>query len=140
MKIYSMKCIANIGDVNPLEHGGFFVLVDDNGNTEFESIERSYNDEKVWIVRTGNLDRCTYVNGILSDNPYHPNSEVWFSKLAKEYPNLIDFVCSEDPVERALGYEMVASYYGWDELCYYPWIIDKEEAKERVDRWLNNLR
>jgi hypothetical protein len=134
--MYNMKCIANLGDENPLEYGGLFVLVDEDGNAEFEVIEPSEGDEELWIVRGGKLDRCTYINGVLSDNPYHPDYAVWFSKLAEDYPNLIEFVCSEDPVERAVGYEMVASYYGWDELCHYPWIINKEEAKARIDRWV----
>jgi hypothetical protein len=135
-----MKCIANLGDENPLEYGSLFVLVDEDGNAEFEVIEPSNEGEEVWIVRSGNLDRCTYINGILSDNPYHPDYAVWYSKFAKENLEVIEFLCSKNPIDRARGYAMVASFYSWEEFDQYPWTINnKSEAKERINHWIKDL-
>ena len=148
------RLLAQLGDVNPFEYGGAYVLQDPTGqNVEMLEIlevpeEEEFDEEppededEGWdrdahsngfTVYRFNLDRCTFVNGVLSDNPFHPEHPAWFARPADERaPNaksglqmvascvgkdvdvLVEELCSEDPVSRAQAYQDLFSYHGSD--------------------------
>jgi hypothetical protein len=131
------RIIANLGDVNPLDYGGLFVLSDGT----MERLEEPCEDSKrqVWTVSTVALDRCTYIDGVLSDNKYHPDFPAWFadsidriaSCVGIEAFYLIRLLCSDDVIERAWGYQAIADYHGWYEFDQEPVELTRREAYRR---------
>ena len=119
--------IANLGDVDYITYGGTLVYTDTTGvySPEAEVIVPNGN---TWLVYRYILDRCTYDNGVLSDNKYHPETPAWFADdLASVCEShgayreaTIQQLCSEDPVERAFAYQMIGEYHGWDNFDGYP--------------------
>lgn len=131
------KILANLGDVNPLDYGGAFVRSDDTLDV---LVEPNEDDKKPrWTVYTVALDRCSYVDGVLNDNSYHPSQPAWFaddidaiaSCVGREPITLINLLCSDNPVCRAHGYIDVASYHGWFEFDQYPIELTRREAYRR---------
>ncbi len=135
------ECIANIGDMNPIDHGGKFVLVDKTGRyaPEMEVLERMEHLKNTWQVWRFPMERCTYVNGVLSDNSYHPELAAWFaddiestaSTMDTDAHTLIRQLCSEDPRERAEGYYCLWTCHGADNFDSYPLELTRREAKAR---------
>jgi hypothetical protein len=138
------ECIANLGDVNPIDHGGKFVLVDKTGvyppeMEVLEPLEPCGQEAEVWQVWRFPMDRCTYIDGVLSDNPYHPDKPAWFaddiSDIASMYgverDELIGQLCSEAPRERAEGYYCLFGYYPAENFDSYPLDLDRAEVEER---------
>jgi hypothetical protein len=150
------KLVANLGDVNPLDYGGYFVLVDETGVycPEGEWLDPPVEGCETYTVRRFILDQCIYSHstGILSDNRFHPESPAWFAtpelhklvrpqdstyltNLAKSYDmevdELVGLFCSYDPIRRAEAYRMVGEYHGWENLDDYPLELSHDEAIER---------
>jgi hypothetical protein len=135
------ECIANIGDMNPIDHGGKFILVDKTGryDPEMEVLEKEYNQRNSWMVWRFIMEPHTYINGVLSDNPHHPEMPVWYADdiksvaetCDKEPQELIDALCSEDPRERAEGYYCLFTCLSADNFDSYPLTLDREEVEER---------
>lgn len=143
----AFKFVANLGDANPIEHGGFAVFVDETGvySPECELLETpEETGRRDWTVRRFSCDACTFVDGILSDNKYHPTKAAWFAdkldSLANTYGQPVDEVIalfiSADPVSRASAWRMVGEYFGFDNLDSYPLYFSEEEIKAR---WSNYL-
>src|SRR3990167_25857 len=145
------KLVANLGDVNPLEYGGYFVYTDETGVYEAQAelliVEDLLDgrDQKYTVYRFP-LDRCTLVNGILSDNKFHPECMAWFGYRDKDrpqdsdlgdvakyadLPDIAELLCSENPVDRARAYQAIGDYHGWDNLDSYPLTLTRAEAEER---------
>lgn len=139
------KCVAQLGDVNPLDHGGYWIFVDETGvyAPEAEWLEVPDIDDAGGLnVRRAYrfiLEPCTFQNEILSDNPYHPDYPVWFAnrldQLANfagmEVPELIALFCAENPLERAEAWRVVGSYFGFHELDNYPLELRRRETRQR---------
>lgn len=135
------KMIANLGDVNPLDYGGYFVYIDETGvyPPEAERLEESH---KGYEVHRFILDRCTYTNGILSDNKFHPEHPAWFaddidsaaSFVGQDAQELIDALCDPDPCMRAEAYRAIGDYHGWENLDSYPLHLTQEEAIEKYGK------
>lgn len=135
------ECIANLGDVNPIDHGGKFVLVDKTGRyaPEMEVLEKEYNRRNSWRVWRFTMEPHTYVNGVLSDNPYHPDKPAWYADditdvaeaCGVEPDELIARLCSADARERAEGYYTLFSCLPADNFDSYPLELDREEVEER---------
>jgi hypothetical protein len=152
------KLVANLGDVTYLNYGGFFVYVDETGvyPAEAEVLvvdnEHEIDDESLtYTVYRFALTKCTLVNGVLSDNPYHPDMSAWFANDETEKESRImstclssvsrclnrtvehfalDF-CSDDIIVRAIAYREVAEYHGYDEFDQYPLKLTRAEAESR---------
>src|SRR3990167_3392001 len=145
------KLIANLGDVHPLEHGGYFVYIDETGGYEAEAelliVEELYDgrDQKYTVYRF-TLARCTLIDGILSDNKFHPECMAWFGYRDKDrpqdsdlndvakfadMPDIAELFCSESPVDRAVAYQAIGDYHGFENLDSYPLTLSKAEAEER---------
>lgn len=148
------KLVANLGDVNPLEHGGYFVYRDETGVycEEAEKLEPMLDG--TFELHRFVLEKCTFENGTLSDNKFHPEIPAWFAKPESrrgERPqdttylknvsdccgytveHLIEELCSSDPCRRANAYRDIFDYHGWDNADSYPVTLTYEEAKAKYD-------
>jgi hypothetical protein len=134
--------VANLGDVNPIDYGGYFVFRDATGvyPEEAELLIAGDSDEEGWEVRRFILERCTFTDGILSDNKFHPLHPAWFAdslgKIADcngiEEQVLRMQLCSSCAVERAHAYRCIGDYQGWDNLDSYPLqFSDRAEVESR---------
>lgn len=136
--------IANLGDAIPMAHGGFFVYEDNTGIYSPECVLMTpKNDEDdprdpdmTWEVRRFSADKCTFANGVLSDNKFHPDKPAWFADkidaLADTYGQTADEVralfCSSDTCERAQAWRMIGEYFGYDNLDSYPHTLTRGEV------------
>lgn len=139
--------VANLGDCNPIEHGGFAVFADKTGIYESEaellvSPEESGSDK--WEVRRFSLDACTFINDILSDNKFHPDKPAWFADklgamantFGQSVESVIALFVSADPIDRANAWRMVGEYFGYDNLDSYPRFFTRSEIKARWASYL----
>lgn len=131
------RCVANIGDVNPVEYGGFFVGVDENGVYDPEAIVLDHNeDTESWTVYRFTLEAHTYQDKVLSDNPYHSNQGAWYDDKLTEICEtmgidelcLISQLCSHNPIDRAAGYSELVLYFGPHEFDEYPLEFESEKS------------
>tara|TARA_Y100000310_G_scaffold227925_1_gene230199 strand:+ start:88 stop:585 length:498 start_codon:yes stop_codon:yes gene_type:complete len=158
------KLVTNLGDVNPFPYGGLFVFVDRNNlySPEMERLEPMGDDDGCeWELRRVILDKCTYINGVLSDNEFHPDHPAWFATpeyRRKDRPQdttylsqlcdsmdmdeneLIELFCSDDPIDRAIAYRAVGDYHGWDNLDGYPRYLSDEDAEHRCEDILAGVK
>ena len=151
------KLVANLGDVNPLDYGGYFVYVDETGvyPPEAELLEVPEEESETgYRSYRFILEPCTFENGVLSDNPYHKDLPAWFaepeSKRADrpqdttylkniadcmdiEELELVRLFCSDSPLERAEAWRAVGDYHGWENLDSYPTDWTREELEARLN-------
>lgn len=131
------KCVAQLGDVNPIKYGGLWVLVDQAGGyqPELEVLEveewtitrgkRKGDPAYNYTIYRVQLDPVTMMADILSDNPHHPELQAWWADDVMGQPEderdrLILLLCSDDPVQRAHGYMEIASIWSWSEFDHQP--------------------
>ena len=132
------ELIANLGDVNPLDYGGYFVYRDTTGVYPEEAEKLFCPDESAgdgFIVYRFPLDRLKIVAGYLVPLRYDaswPNPlaqyDEWFNedlyRVAKyvdmSVQELRDAFCSEDAKIRARAYEAIGDYHGYENLDSYP--------------------
>ncbi len=136
-------CVAQLGDANPLDYGGYWVLEDITGvyPPEGELLQTGEEGEPLTVYRFI-LDPCTFVDGVLSDNQFHPDYPAWFadklSDIARangmESDMLIASFISGDSKERASAWRMVGEYYGFDNLDLYPITLSRREARQRYNK------
>ena len=137
-RLPNWKLIQNLGDVNFVDYGGTLVYEDANKEYPAEAEVVSPDDKGCTVYRFA-LDRCTFINGVLSDNKYHPEYPAWFADHLKDVcethdadlEETIQNLCSEDPVTRATAYQMVGESHGWENFDSYPLILDEKEVKAR---------
>ena len=133
------ELIANLGDVNPIDYGGYFIYKDRTGQytEEAERCEPTDDTAKTHEIHRFILDRCTDENGVLSDNPYHKDHHVWFAKDLPavahfaDLPDIRVMLCSADPLDRARAYEAIGSYHGFANLDHYPLTLPRHETQAR---------
>lgn len=137
------KLIANLGDVNPIDYGGYFVYRDRTGvyTEEAELLIADCDDSPdSWTVYRFPLDRCTLTDGVLSDNGYHPEYPAWFadsldgvaSMIGQDPAELRSDLCSADPLVRARAYQAIGEYHGFENLDSYPLTFtSRSEVKQR---------
>ena len=136
------ELVGTIGDVNPVDYGGGFVFRDKTVvyEPEVEYIEPNGDEPEdgVTVYRVS-MEKHTFIDGILSDNPYHPGIFVWYAdKLASvcktcdcHLDELIAALCGDDPSSKAWAYETMAICWGWGEFDHYPLTLTAEEAEKR---------
>lgn len=126
--------LANLGDANPLEHGGYFVA--QNRAFLLEVLA-----ENKWELYTVSLDRCELspLYGLIPHgfSAMADNNELthelscyaeWFndsvpqmaSFMGMDPEELKAMFCSEDPIKLASAYRAIGDYHGWNELDSYP--------------------
>lgn len=136
--------IGHLGDVNPVEHNGAVVLVDPElpDRPEME-VMVNYSDfaddsDHVKIFRF-EIRRCTFVDGVLSDNEFHPEHPAWFASHLDsiehcngyEAGHLVEALCSEDLMVRAQAYYDLLYFHGEEEFDQEPLILSTREAEHR---------
>ncbi len=142
--------VANLGDCDPLNHGGLFVYTDSTGVydpcavlLELRNPDREPSKRNPWTVRRFDLPACTYdeATDTLSANRFHPLHAEWFahntaeraarpqdgkgleeiaSFIGMEKEDLIALFLSSDPCERAHAWRAVGDFHGFDNLDEYP--------------------
>jgi hypothetical protein len=148
------KFIANLGDKNPLEHGGYFVYRDETGVYQEEAdllIPPEKEGGKYRIYRIL-LDRLKLVRGYLVPFKYgadwsHPVAfyDDWvhahLDSVAKfvgvSVKKLAKAFTSRDPLIRAEAYRAVADYTGYENFDERPIILTRGEVEERYDEELH---
>ncbi len=139
------KCIAQLGDATPLEYGGYWVFID---TTNVYTAEAEYlfvpecEDEGPIKSYSFSLDRCLFVNGVLSDNKFHPEHPAWFAKDLADIAEsngiseleIINNLCDRDPVNRAIFYRMIAEYHGWENFDNYSLELTNDEMIARFNK------
>lgn len=143
------KFLDNMGDKSPLDYGGYFVYVDETGvyPPEVEVLlvdnEQEQDDDKLtYTAHRFSLDKCTFVDGVLSENKFHPECAAWWSTPSKDFEGmassqgtsvdeLVRAFCSDDVLTRALAYRSVGEHWGWNNLDDYPITFKRAEARER---------
>lgn len=165
------KLIANLGDVNPIEYGGYFVYVDETdvyppeaellcepsdecgrchgvcGN-DYDLCIYSCECHQYTVYRFI-LERCTLIDGILSDNRFHPEHMAWFGYRDKDrpqdsdlndvasfaaMPDIAELLCSANPIDRACAYRAIGEYHGFENLDSYPLTLTRAEAEACYDK------
>jgi hypothetical protein len=104
------KTLANLGDVNPLDHGGFLVRSDG----EIVVIEPNEEDRKIEVHRFSNTLCYPIRGGGVSDNEFHKDMHAWFSGSLRvlDHEDIEADLCSDEPVTRARAYQSIAWYHG----------------------------
>ena len=135
------KYRANLGDTNPLDHGGFFVFEDKTGvyPPEAEILEVPEDEDGEYTVYRFALEPCTYIDGVLSDNKYHPECPAWFASdiedvsrsVGNAVEELIECLCSTGTLSRADGYRDLIGYHGPQNFDNYPLTLTRKEANAR---------
>ena len=142
------KLVAQLGDANPVEHGGRFVYQDTTGvySPEIEVLtspeEWNESSKCEWTVHRFICNPCTYTNGILSDNKFHPASKAWFAdKLASvaisfdvTKDSIVNDLTSDNVVVKASAWLMLADYFGLHEFDYYPLTLTRDEVLTRYKK------
>jgi len=128
------ELIANLGDVHPLDYGGYFVYRDTTG-AYTEEAEKLFVYEDSWQVYRFSLDRLKIEDSYLvpfaydSSWPYPASTyDEWFHKDLDRVASFVgqsvqalrtDF-CSENALDRARAYEAIGDYHGYENLDSYP--------------------
>lgn len=151
------KTVCTIGDVDPVDYSGGIVQVDETGvyDPECTWIEAGESENDPVTVYRFILEPCTFVNGILSDNRFHPDKPAWFAKpeserarrpqdttylksLADQFNESVETFArhflSEDIRERAFAWLEVGQYHGMENLDSYPLTMSPDECRE----WLKS--
>lgn len=154
----SYWCIENIGDVDPLEHGGGFVIVDRTGvyDPELLILDVNEDDKSPYLLNSIVLEpliRIKAEDGFhkLSDNKYHPEMPAWFgdakslqsianSSGRRPYYALLDSFLSSCPVERGLAYMDAVRHFGTEEFNSEPRELTHEKAKALCDTMLAQIQ
>jgi len=141
--------VANLGDVNPVDYGGYFIDVDETGVYPPEAtwLEAPDDDAEgaarhAWLAYRVVLEPCTYTDGVLSDNPFHPELPAWFAEsldavascVGRDVAEIRADLCGADPCRRADAYRDIASYHGWDNFDSYPVRLTRREATRLARR------
>lgn len=128
--------VGNLGDVNPLDYGGYFVYEDSTGVYEAEAalIQPDENGDNYTILRI-NLERYKIVDGHMVPIRYDPSwprpiehYQPWFHDKLREiaesngisYEELVSGLTSPDALTLARAYHDLADYLGWVEFDSYP--------------------
>lgn len=83
--------VANLGDVDPVSNGGVFIFIDttkrypDQMDVLVPPKNRRFkNTLDCWVSYRFDMVKHTYINGVLSNNPRHPENPTWYSDLLQD--------------------------------------------------------
>lgn len=141
------ELVSNMSDADPLIYGGYFVYRDTTGvyPAEAEWLEPPDDDTDMdsprarWTVYRFPLEPCTYVDGVLSDNAFHPECAAWFaddidaiqSAFDGGDVDIIGDLTSSDPVRLAFAYREIGQHHGFVNLDQYPIQLTRDEVNAR---------
>ena len=148
----SYFCIANLGDVNPFEHGGAFVCIDRRG--VYDPILLIY-DQDFRRRSEVTLERCHKIPDVsnflweVGTNRFHPKHVEWFSDSLEncfqfngsKISEIVNKLTSSNVVERAIAYKMLVDYHGIHEFDQHPYNFHNEgSAREFCAKMLEQLK
>tara|TARA_R110000824_G_scaffold173688_2_gene351820 strand:+ start:1156 stop:1557 length:402 start_codon:yes stop_codon:yes gene_type:complete len=125
------KTLANLGDVNPLDHGGFLVRSDG----EIVDIHPRDEDRKIEVHWFSNALCYPIEGGGVSDNEFHKDHPAWFSDglgdvaRSADHEDIAEDLCSDDPVVRARAYQSIAAHWGIVNFDQYPITLTRTECR-----------
>jgi len=148
--------VDNLGDVDPLEHDGYFLYRDTTGVYGYEAERLAQQCDGTYLIHRVCLDRCKIVtvtdeeNGSRRDylvpfsyqetwpHPVHAYQE-WYADSLREIANyigvtrgvLVGWLCSESGTDRAMAYQAIGDYHGWDNLDSLPRLLTRDQVKAR---------
>jgi len=159
------KFIANLGDADPLESGGYFIYstgVHRETVHDWSPKDVRHRAELLaplvdgsYLVYIFDLERFKLVEGYLVPIRYdkswpHPveRYDEWFHKelskvaasMGQDPRDLEKAFTSKDPIELARAYEDVANYHGWENFDTGPVQLKRSEVKKRYRKELAKLR
>lgn len=150
------EIIANLGDRSPFDYGGYFIYRDKTGvYPEEAELLIPEEDEKTYTIYRFVLDPLKMVNGYLVAKKYdrtwpHPleRYDEWFHKdldgvasfIGSTKKELEEAFTSDEPLERALAYQAIGDYFGWDNLDSYPLQMTRREVENRYKDDLRQLK
>lgn len=132
--------VANLGDVSPLDYGGYFIFKDKTETyaPEAELLVEPCDDSNdgPYLVYRFTLDRFKMKRGYLVALSEYVE---WFAKdlesvascVGSTEDELQDQFCSIDPLERAHAYRAIGEYHGFDNLDSYPLTLTRSEVEAR---------
>ena len=131
------RVLGRLGDVNPIEYGGGFVLSCTGGG-------RSGRSYEIEIAPFGEEDEGDQISVYRTDVPDNVWEDVnWAnvrdvaSGIGADPDELLRAGSSSSPMERASVVQEIANYYGWENFDSYP---ERYSAKELRSRWRGLLR
>lgn len=139
------ELVAQLGDVNPLEHGGKWLFVDTTfvypPELELLYVPPESGFSESYLVYRMVLDKCYYTDGVLSDNKYHLDHHAWFADsvtsglvgAGSSFEDIISQLTSDRPVMRALGYVSLLAYHSPLNFDAYPLELNFEEVEARYN-------
>jgi len=143
----SWHCIANLGDVNPLDYGGRFVMIDKRGIYTPELWVYVEESKSLYTIV---LERCFDTgNYEVSDNRFHTKKPAWFGghgdllsvarSVGTTHYHLMRTLCSSDPLERASAYYDIALCHGIMNFDEQPIEFTIKEARYIIKRLLSQI-
>lgn len=144
-------CIDNLGDVNPYEYGGAFVMLDLNGINDPELIiyEDETREKIALVIERGFLVKDEH-NNILGVSFNHWNSR-YVDRELSDLQSIASFIgqstlefamalCDVDVRKRALAWKSVYDYWGADNIGASVYRFDtKKEARQFCDAMLKQI-
>lgn len=164
------ECIAQLGDAIPTEYGGYWIFRDKTGvyapEGEYLFCPDSDDDDEdsdgpdaedregPYTAYRFSLEQCTFIDGVLSDNQFHPDHCAWWattperikarpqdgrglehvaSCMGSTADELVAMFISDDIVDRARAYRMIGEYHGFVNLDQYPLHLTRAEVEERYN-------
>lgn len=91
------------------------------------------------------VEAHTFINGILSDNKYHPELPAWYAETALKVfsefeagiETMVKLLCNDADIRaQAQAFSWIVEYYGTYEFDQYPVPMDAKEAK----KWRGKMR
>ncbi len=137
--------VANLGDADPIEHGGYMIFVDKTGVYCAEAEYWDPDERKLYRIQ---LDRMDLVEGklilfrianrSLEDRPLpHPLMAYveWFDEHVHD-PQQRQAFCSSNPMQRAMAYRALYEVQGWENGDGYALTMSAEEMTERWKEYI----
>jgi hypothetical protein len=149
------RFLANLGDVSPVEYGGYFIFTDDTGvyppEAEYWDADSReayrFDLEQLHLVEGHLISKRLYDKVLFGGPdalPYPLKDYVeWFdddlsgvaSATGFTVEQLQAWFCSDDPLDRARAYREVGEFWGFENLDSYPLHLTKREAEKRYKDW-----
>ncbi len=140
------RIVGTLGDYNIAEYGGAAIYRDTTGasDPEMDWYEAGDTEAQRGEAYRFSLEKCTFVNGVLSDNEFHPEHPAWWADKIESIASLSDtdpaelirLFCSPDPMERAYAYQDLIYHSGAFNLDQYPVRLTQAEANRRYAKAL----
>lgn len=133
---------ASLGDANPLDHGGSFVLIDSTGI--YDPKLWRFDSESMQLHRFSIAQCHRTASGEIGNSNLYPNRVAWFgwstclghvSSFAGN-PDLSRHLCGSNVIDRAWAYMALCDCHGSNLFDSCPDTLTRSKARELIDRLL----